>query len=80
MISESDLQVIDIFLYENRLRLQLFLQLVDESIVDVGVDVNALDGAAALPSVEHRPIYKLSGNIFQVSVCTHVCRVVATQL
>lgn len=46
----------------------------------VRMHVHALDRAAALPAVEHRPVHQLRRRPRQVRVRPHVRRVVAAQL
>lgn len=53
---------------------------VDKGVIDVSVDVDALDGTAALTAVEERAVNKSFDRVFEVAVGADICWVLASQL
>ena len=53
---------------------------VDETVVDVLVHVDALDGAAALPRIEEAAVDQVLDRVVEIGVGAHIGRVLAAEL
>ena len=51
----------------------------DEPVVDVGMHIDALDAAAALPGVEERAVDQVLDRMVELGVGAHIGRVLAAQ-
>ena len=59
---------------------RLLHEALDEGIVDFGVHVDTLDGAARLPGIVERSVGQQSDGVLEVGVGAHVRRVLSAQL